>query len=344
MIIKKKIYEPLIFTIPEDAAFFSVMEPGTPITEKLLMENYVNLYCYRDLQSGIVFFRLEDFTHQGTVKGLERCCIPINIMAKNHGNLDLILELLVEDYAVVMPVCRSDIDFYGAGAEGTHILLVYGVDTERECFFCKDFWGYHFVSFEVPFGAMRKSLQNFAGLAMAEPPGISALRVNETTTPDIEYSKVYMEFFKLGQRTHTQEAGYGLGAIELYLSEIDRYPRGWELTGSWYVLSNYLRESKKLMEIRYRILKGVMERKQCCNFTDGGRIMGKFRNDTEKLYFKVAKYLMQGITLSEEAIRELTGLVRECETDLTEVAQFFCSAIDSISSASSYSGMPIHKG
>lgn len=331
MIIKKRIYQPLILTIPEDAAFFSILEPGAPITGKLIMENYINFYCFKDLQSGIVLFRMEDFVHQGTIKGLERCYIPIGIMEKYHGDLDIVLELLAEDYAVIMPVCRSSIDFYGAGAEGTHVLLVYGADTERKCFFCKDFMGYHFVSFEVPFDAMRDSLQNYARLSVAESSGMSVMRVNRETLPDIEYSRVFMEFTRLGQEFYTQETGYGLGAIELYLNEIKQYPRNREFTRSWYVLSNYLRESQKLMGIRYRILKGELEGKQGRDFTVGDRIMDKIQYDTGKLFLKVGKYLMKGITLSEESNRELAALVRECETDFASVVHFFCDAVKYIS-------------
>ena len=72
MLIKKKIYEPMIITIPDDAAFFSILNPAEKATEKVVMENYINFYCYKDSGTDISFFRFEDFLKQGFNEGILR--------------------------------------------------------------------------------------------------------------------------------------------------------------------------------------------------------------------------------------------------------------------------------
>ena len=249
MLIKKEIFTPAILTIPDDTAIFSILDMGKKITRKIIMENFIDFCCFKD--NHIMLFRFRNSLNFENIKGLDQCFIPIEIIQKYHDNLDVLIHLIMEGYAILMPVCRNCIDFYGNNTVGSHLAFIYGVDTSKKTFFCKDFLGEYFMTFETSFESIKKSLLNYHSIYTQKSDGLIAFRTSKTVCPNIEYSNVFCEFSKLCQEFATDTVGYGLKAIDLYLSNIKDYHD----ILSWYVIANYMRESIKLMNIRYNILK-----------------------------------------------------------------------------------------
>lgn len=326
MLIRKKIYEPMILTIPDDAAFFSILNPAEKITEKIVMENYIDFYCYKDPDTDISYFRFEDFLKRGNIEGVDCCFVPLDMLQRDQGGIDIFVELLKEEYFISVPIMKECIGFYGSGAEGTHVLFIYGVDTLQKTFLCKDFSRHAFVEFTVSFQEMQDSMANYNICCTKEQNNLNAFRINEKAFPDIEYAKVYSEFHKLCQDFSSRRAGYGMGAIDLYLREIRGYPKNTGLIGCWYVLASYLREATKLMKYRYRILEkeipvageGLTERE---------RILHKLEQDTSTLFFKIGRMRCMNIIVDSDIADSLTEMVEICKEDFMKIADCFCRII-----------------
>ena len=326
MLIKKKICEPMIVTIPDDAAFFSILNPAEKATEKVVMENYINFYCYKDSGTDISFFRFEDFLKRGNIEGMDSCFVPLGMLQRGQSGIDILVEVLMGEYVISVPIMKEYIKFYGSSAEGTHVVFVYGADTFQKTFLCKDFAGHAFVEFTVSFEEMQNSLLNYNICCPKEQNNLNAFRINEKVSPDIEYAKVYSEFHKLCQDFSSRRAGYGMGAIDLYLREVRGYPQNTELAGSWYVLANYLREATKLMNYRYRILEKEIPKTRE-GLTEGEKILRKLEQDTDMLFFKIARMKRKRIIVDSDIADSLTGTVEICKEDFRRVADYFCRIV-----------------
>lgn len=327
MLIKKELYSPLIRTIPDDTALFSILNFETKIAKKIIMENYINFYCFKDFPFDYTVLRFENFMDYESIEGLERCFIPIDIVKKYYYNLDIFFELLNEGYIILMPIHRSSIAFYGEQAEGNHLLLIYGFDTLMQVFLCKDFEGYNFVEFNVTFNDMKKSILSYFRPYSRESNGLLALRICNSTPPFVNYSKVYTEFNKLGQEFMTHKSGYGLGAVNLFLKDIQSKPLNSVTIYSWYVLANYLRESTKLINIRYNILEEEICKKQIKKLSENRYKIKKLSHDVDNLYFKVCKLFSPTSILSDGVSTNLSTLVYVCKEDLKEISYFLCEII-----------------
>ena len=163
------------------------------------------------------------------------------------------IQLLREDYVIMLPISRCCIRFYGSGNRGHHLLFIFGVDTERKIFFCKDFSERRFVEFEVSFDEIKRSLDIYFREFSRESDGLLAIKVNPNSSTEIDYSKVYCEFYKLKQSFYTNEAGYGVGAINLMIYDVKRRPDEYTNADSLRNISFYLLEASKLLTYRYRI-------------------------------------------------------------------------------------------
>lgn len=313
----------MIFTIPDDAAFFSILSPAEKITEKVVMENYINFYCYKDYESDISFFRFEDFLKRGNIEGMDICFVPLNMLRRDQSSIDILVELLMEEYFISVPIMKKYIEFYGSSAKGTHVMFIYGVDTFQKAFLCKDFAGQAFVEFTASFEEMQNSLLNYNICGLKEQNNLNAFRIDEKILPTIEYAKVYSEFHKLCQEFSSRRAGYGMGAIDLYLREVRGYPQNTELIGSWYVLANYLREATKLMNYRYRILeREVLVTDK--GLTEGEKILWKLNQDTDILFFKIGRMKSKEIIVDSDIADSLSGMVEICKEDFRKIADYFC--------------------
>ncbi|GFI46787.1 hypothetical protein IMSAGC019_02107 [Lachnospiraceae bacterium] len=327
MVIKRDIYQPLILTIPDDTALFSILDPEEEITKKIVMENYINFYSFRDPQYGNVVFRFENFMDYESIVGLERCFIPIDIMKKYYDDLDIIIKLLTEGYGITMPVARSCISFYGNDAEGNHLLFIYGADTERRNFFCKDFSGGKFVEFEVPFDAVKNSLAVYYRPFAKESDGLLAFRINKKISPQIDYTKVYCEFHKLDQEYYSDEAGYGIGAVNMVLNDIKKRPFAYAAAGSWFNVCYFLLEASKLFNLRYKIFTNEPGLKQDKEVGSAGADINKLFKDTNLLFLTVYRLHLKKINVLEDVFKELVTLLCICRDDLRVVVKYFCGAI-----------------
>lgn len=326
MLIRNKIYEPMVFTIPDDAAFFSILNPSEKITEKVIMENYINFYCYKDYESDISFFRFEDFLKRGNIEGMDNCFVPLDMLQRGQNSIDILMELLREEYFISVPIMKKYINFYGSSDKETHVVFVYGVDTVQKAFLCKDFAWHAFVEFTVSFEELQNSLLNYNICCSKEQNNLNAFRIDWKVLPTIEYAKVYSEFHKLCQDFSSRRAGYGMGAIDLYLREVREYPQNVELIGSWYALANYLREATKLMNYRYRILeRGIPVTDG--GLTEGKKILWKLNQDTDILFFKIGRMKSKDIIVDSDIADSLTGMVEICKEDFRKIADYFCRIV-----------------
>lgn len=327
MLLKSNIYSPIIRTIPDESAFFSVLDPEKKITSKIIMENFINFFSYKDTSSGLTFFRFENYKNFGTIEGIEQCFISIKMLKKNHQDLNILFQLIESGFVILLPVDKKSIDFYGEDAIGTHFMLVYGADISREILFCKDFSIHNFVEFEVSIDSARKSLMEFQLANLREIVGLLAFRINDMNENTIDFSKVFMEFSKLGQIYSSDKAGYGLGAIDLYLKEVKHYPRDTYLIESWYVIANYLREAVKLMKIRFDILENEIYKVHAKKISDHEIRIHRLSHDTDNLFFNICKLKNKKIILSTEIEEKLTMLVNKCRQEFGKTSEYFCKVI-----------------
>lgn len=327
MIIKKEIYQPLILTIPEDSAFFSILNPVEEISKKIIMENYINFYSFRDPQYGNIAFRFENYMDYESIEGIERCFIAIDVMKKYYKSLDIIVELLTEGYAITVPVVRSCFSFYGKDIEGTHLVLIYGVDTIQNTLFCKDFSGSKFVNFNVSFRVLKKSLELYHRSFARESDGLLAFRINKKVYPNVDYARVYSEFYKLRQEYFSYGAAYGVGSINLVLNDIKNQPTKYVSADRWFNVVYYLLESSKLFNYRYKIFENELVFRMIEDLGKGKEIIKKLSKDTNLLFFKIQKLYLKKINVSGSILKDMVVLLSICRDDFKIAAEYFCDSI-----------------
>ena len=318
-----KMFPYIIRTIPDDMLIFSLFNLNNSLTKKFIMENYINFYSFKELEGNYVSLRFEDFMREGNFEGIDHCFIPIDIMMEYNYNLKIIKELLRERYLVTLPIATKYISFYKF--DGSHLITVYGVDTEKDVFLCKDFQGHEFVEFEVSVKDMQNGLLNYHRMNRKESEGLLALRLSNNCNTKIDYSKVFLEFWKLQQDFCTDTMGFGIGALNLLTTDIEERYNDFFKADEWYNPANYLRESSKLMNIRYDILQEEIGRDKT---VDGRQILAKLEKDTGKLFFNVEKKIYKGKELTKEEFEKFYYLFLECKEDFRKTAEVFCDKVE----------------
>ncbi|MFR2794443.1 MAG: hypothetical protein ACLTBS_08220 [Eisenbergiella sp.] len=313
----------VIRTIPDDMIFFSLFNLNDSITKKFIMENYINFYSFKVLEENYVSLRFEDFMKEGNFEGIDHCFISIDIMKDYNYDLKIIKELLRAGYLITLPIATKYISFYKF--DGGHLITVYGVDTEKDVFLCKDFQEHEFVEFEVSVKDMQNGLLNYHRMNRKESEGLLALRLSNSCNTKIDYSKVFLEFWKLQQDFCTDTMGFGIGALNLLTTDIEERYNDFFKADEWYNPANYLRESSKLMNIRYDILQEEVGRDKT---VDGRQMLIKLEKDTRKLFFNVEKKIYKGKELTKEEFEKFYYLFLECKEDFRKTAEIFCDKIE----------------
>lgn len=312
-----------IKTIPDDMLVFSLFNANDSYWKKFVLENYINFYSFKELKGNYVVLRFEDFMREGNFEGIDHCFISIDIMKEYNYNLKVIKELLRERYLITLPIATKYISFYKF--DGSHLITIYGVDTEKDIFLCKDFQGHQFVEFEVPIKDMQKGILHYNKINRKESEGLLALRLSNNCDTKIDYSKVFLEFWKLQQNFSTDTIGFGIGALNLLTKDIEGRYNAFFKADEWFSTANYLRESSKLMNIRYNILQ---EEFQDDKNTDGRLILEKLGKDTEKFFFNIEKKIYRGKELTKEEFEKFYYLFLECKEDFRKTAEMFCDKIE----------------
>lgn len=320
---KKNLSIPIIRTIPDDMLVFSLFNLNDSITKKFIMENYINFYSFKELEGNYVALRFEDFMKAGNFEEIDYCFIPIDIMKKYNYNLEIVKELLGEKYLITLPIATEYISFYKFN--GGHLITIYGINIEKENFLCKDFQGHDFVEFEVPIRDMQKGLLNYFRAYRKEPIGLLALRLGDSCNTRIDYSKVFLEFWKLQQDFCTDTIGYGGGALKLIEKDIKERHNDFFKPNEWYYHANYLREASKLMNIRYDILQ---EEIRGDKNAEGRLMVEKLEKDTGKLFFNIEKKIYKGKEFTRAEFEKFYYLFLECKEDFRKIAELFCREIE----------------
>lgn len=289
------------------------------------MENYIDFFCFKDPANNLVYFRFKKFMDYGNIEGIKQSFIHLDMLKNCFDALDTMSKFLLNGYVLSLPVHKMSIAFYGQ-SEGTHPLFVYGVDTDQQILLCKDFDGHQFVDFEVPFEAMKDSLANCEITNLQALKGLLAFRIDDKASIQIEYSKVYSEFYKLRGEYTSTNAGYGLGAIDLYVNGVIQYPCEVNPIDRWYVIANYLRESTKLMKMRFDILEKEIREKQIIKAVDRHFLKNLIR-DVDILFFKILKLQQKKISSSSEIVEKLYEFTNICRKDFQMLAEYICEFV-----------------
>ncbi len=322
---KNKLFSSIIRTIPDDILVFSVLNPKKDITKKFIMENYINFYSFKVTDDNYVVLRFEDFMKGGNFEEIDYCFIPIDFMKKYNSDLRIVKKLIEEGYLITLPISKKYISFYAEEPEGVHLITIYDIDIEKGIFLCKDFQGHNFVEFEVQFEDMKKGLIDYDRVFLRGPEGLQALRLRDSDNTRIDYSKVFLEFYKLQQDFSTKTEGHGIGALNLVTKDINERYKDFLKANEWYNYANYLRESSKLMNLRYNILQEEMEGDKNA---DGRLMLEKLEKDTGKLFFNVEKKIYKGKKLTKEEFENFYYLFLECKEDFRKTAEMFCDKIE----------------
>ena len=190
---KKKLFSPIITTIPDDMLVFSILNINEKITHKFIMENYINFYSFKVLNEEYVVLRFEDTMNRKKYEGIDHCFIPIDLLEKYDQNFNIIIEMIREGYFLTLPICKKDISFYEE-LEGTHLITIYDADVSKNIFLCKDFQGHKFVEFEVPFKDIKNGLLNYHRIYQKDSEGLTALRLTNKCNTKIDYcSRIFVQ-------------------------------------------------------------------------------------------------------------------------------------------------------
>ena len=316
---KKEKAIPMLRTIPDDMQVFSLLN----LDYRIIMENYINFYSFRELEYNYIVLRFEDFMNVGNFEGIDHCFIPIDIMKEYSYDLRIIKELIERGYLITLPVSRRDIPFYTEEPEGGHLITIYGI--EKEIFLCKDFKGHDFIEFEVSIKEMQNGLFNYHRMYPKESGGLLAMRLNDNCDTKIDYSKVFSQFWKLKQDYFTDNHGFGIGALNLVAVDIKERYKDFFNPNSWYDNANYMRESSKLMNIRYDILQEEIKGDKN---SEGRLMLEKLEKDTEKLFFNIEKKIYKGKELTRAEFEKFYYLFWECKEDFRKIAELFCREIE----------------
>lgn len=327
MIIKNKIFPPAILTIPDDAIIFSLLINNDPISEKIIAENYINFYSVRSMSTGEVVLRFENMIDYESIYGIDRFFIPIELLQTDFMDkeklFNMIVELLSNSFILSVPVSKECLRFYGNNT-GTHRLLLFGVENNSKIFFCKDFKNFEFVEFNATLEELASGITMYSNPTARESDGLWAFKLSNSVPSSINLSKIYIEFIKLyyGKRVGPFDA-YGIDAINFFLDDVHGALFSPSLMDRWFEVANYLRESSKLMSLRFSIMFSSNQH----NVSKIKTKVRELRVLTDKLYFSVFRLLslpackeefaifskrLHQISLSIcEAYRELSCLVIE---------------------------------
>lgn len=322
---KNETFEPLIHTIPDDTMIFAALHTNDCVCKKIITENYINFYARRHQFVRDVIVRFENLIDYESIRGLKRIFIPSDFMMQFASNPKNILDLLNDGYHINMPVAKPAISFYHKGDTAHHHMMIYGADSERRVYFCKDFSGQEFVEFETGFDNLILSAKMYENPCSIENDGILAFKVDKSVEKEINYSKVYLELQKLkrGKNIGDYDA-YGLSAIDYFLSDIGKDPCTEMFFIRWCEMSNYLRESAKLMKFRLGVIREdrLLQRRPSQD-----EAIEQLFNLTSKLYFLAWKYKIRKIkgavvndSLSEAAL--------ECKKAFLEVVDMLLELIE----------------
>ncbi len=326
MLIENPVYKPFILTIPDDGIVFSLFDENNVYTEKFFMENYINFYSINPPPLERVVFRFENFMDYESIHGIERYFIPVGMMKKYASDPVVIWKLLEEGYIINMPVDRGSISFYGKNAGGTHHMLIFGAESEEGVFLCKDFKGHDFVEFKTTFSEWKESIQKYNNPTSREADGLLALRIDRTVSPNIEYSKVLSEFNKLRTDIYNEYSGYGIGALSLFIRDVEEKEWDSVLCYRWYETSNFMREASKLMQFRYGTVSKIFGEGEANNMIELKNSVNKLKQDTDRLFLKVCKFSLKK---SEPGIsNRLAALARICRDDFKRTSDLFYRVIE----------------
>ena len=302
MIIKNTISAPAILTIPDDAIIFSLLINNDPISEKIIAENYINFYSVRSMSTGEVVLRFENMIDYESIYGIERLFIPIELLQTNFMDkeklFNMIVELLSNSFILSVPVSKECLSFYDNNA-GTHRLLLFGVDNNSKIFFCKDFKNFEFTEFNATLDELASAITMYSNPTARESDGLWAFKLSNSVLSAINLSKIYIEFVKLyyGKKVGSFDA-YGVDAIKFFLDDVDGAIFSPSLMDRWFEVANYLRESSKLMSLRFSIIFRS-------NQLEVSKIKTKVRELqvlTDKLYFSIFRLLSLPVCKEEFAI------------------------------------------
>lgn len=180
-------------------------------------------------------------------------------MKKTIANPDSLIDLLRDGYYINMPVSRKAIDFYVYEKDAHHHMLIYGVDIPNRQYLCKDYKEHEFISFETSFDGLMESSELYYNPSSTKSNGILAFKIDDSIPHQINCSKILFEFTKLHFSKMVNDIDtYDIGAIMFYLNDIEQKPVDDRFYYRWYETANYLRESAKLMKIRFTIISEAL--------------------------------------------------------------------------------------
>lgn len=321
MVISNLTYNPYILTIPDDATVFSVVNSNSPMFSKIIMENYINFFALRTDAIGYVILRFENFFDYECIEGIDHAYIPIEIFKELVSDKKYWRFILGKGYIVNIPVLKRYVDFYKNNSLESHRMMIYGIDLDQDEFFCKDFKNNRFVDFKTSVQSIIDSTKAYFDPNCREPNGLHAFRIDETVAPTIDYARSYQEFSKLRLGVYSGSTGYGVGAIDLFLKNIQLAEPTQLTFFRWYEAANFFRESCKLFIYRYQILSkngGVSE-----ELLVRIRQLNKY---SDKLFFLVRKQFATK-RFDRDTLEKIISMGKDCRSSFYNVATEFCNQI-----------------
>ena len=314
---------PMIRTIPDDTMLFSILNPKSKMAKKIIMENYINFYSVVHPFVGDVIFRFENLIDYESICGLKRLFIPFDYIKNISQTFDTFFAILKDGFYINMPVSKKAIAFYHCEENVHHHMLIYGYDDITKEFLCMDFWNTEFVKFRTSFESLKTSSDLYYNPGSTESNGILAYKIETDILEEIQYSKVYMELIKLAKGRADEIKGFGLGAIDLFLKDIDKSNINERFFFRWNETANYLREAAKLMQYRYATILYDLQIEQTAL---GNQTLEKLRSSTDLLFYKTMKAsLSRSMNPSHKVV--FRNLCVDCRKAFSETIDLFLGMI-----------------
>lgn len=305
---KQKIYDPFIYTIPEETAPFVLLSQDMPVFIKFIMENFISFYAYDPLD-GLAdgyAIRFENFLDWDKLSCFDTMYLPMDVWKHTLQKTDYLKILFELGYAVVICYNKKYIPDMNIAEDCEHKMLVYDYADERQAFLCADYVGTDWTKYIVN--------DRCLGLAMEEYPwernlktGVFALRLrtNETRISMIPLVEGLRKMSTYGIHSITDKAeAYGIEALCVFLQGINEFKTLEAKAQRFFLLYNHIRESCKLMNVRMDYLRSSPN----CIVTHTTEIQwNKLKNAVDKSFFAIMKANTRGIIQHE--------LIKKCFLD-----------------------------
>ena len=257
--IELQTFSPIINTVPTEVFPMLMFPSNSPYLEKLIMENYINIRAFDTMapdSDGFVL-RFDQYEIPELYGIFDVLRIPRDLI---HGTNDVIYLLKSFLKAGYLLLCEYDsyyITRFQQKTHRSHKIIISGYNDKIDSFSCYEFSERRVIRLWIEYKEISAAISQY-GFQNIQSGGILGLRVKNDLKTNINYQKTLEGFGKLISDSHFDiSAGIvvtGGNAFRVFAEGILTYKENEERLYRALYLTNYLRESEKLLQYRIEFL------------------------------------------------------------------------------------------